>query len=339
VLARTAERSARILAHPGITKLSLPAGPMALSGSTRLQASTVLMAAIGTALLDHARPGRIRARFATLATLWRGLDTSFLAGFTVAEARIYAEGGCLDYVADPALAITLLTDTTERAPTFSFPPFEHARDAAIRTAPCRLAIPEARDAAMAWRMVLGREPRALEWPELRGRASLRHLLGYDFSGAGDETPSPALPFRDRHAFSVSAPPGGLEFRLGALAHRIPLPGADPLAVHLVLKMMLNAHSTLVMGRLGRFDGNLMTWVKPSNHKLVDRTIRYAGLLLLREGVEVPYESLARACFAMRDRIPGDQSLVHAIVNHYKSARSGRRRPRAARRNNAGIPHG
>ena len=36
-------------------------------------------------------------------------------------------------------------------------------------------------------------------------------------------------------------------------------GAPPLFQHLLLKQLLNIHSTLVMGRLGRYKGNLMTW--------------------------------------------------------------------------------
>jgi N-acetylmuramic acid 6-phosphate (MurNAc-6-P) etherase len=44
--------------------------------------------------------------------------------------------------------------------------------------------------------------------------------------------------------------------------------------HVGLKMLLNAHSTSVMVRLGRVMKNTMIWVVPSNLKLIDRTIRY-----------------------------------------------------------------
>ena len=49
--------------------------------------------------------------------------------------------------------------------------------------------------------------------------------------------------------------------------------ADPLLVrrNVGLKMLLNAHSTCVMARLGRLTGNTMTSVRPAaNLKLVDR---------------------------------------------------------------------
>jgi N-acetylmuramic acid 6-phosphate etherase len=49
-------------------------------------------------------------------------------------------------------------------------------------------------------------------------------------------------------------------------------GADPLGVReqVALKMLLNAHSTALMTKLGRVVGNTMTNVKPSNLKLIGR---------------------------------------------------------------------
>ncbi|MBM4061306.1 MAG: SIS domain-containing protein [Planctomycetes bacterium] len=49
-------------------------------------------------------------------------------------------------------------------------------------------------------------------------------------------------------------------------------GPDPLALRrqIALKILLNAHSTVVMARLGRIVGNTMTNVSPSNLKLIGR---------------------------------------------------------------------
>ena len=44
-------------------------------------------------------------------------------------------------------------------------------------------------------------------------------------------------------------------------------------------MLLNTHSTLVMGRLGKIKSNFMIWVRPTNNKLIDRSIRYVKYLL------------------------------------------------------------
>ena len=45
------ERSREVIENPRIHKVNLSVGPMAISGSTRMQASTVLMLAIGMGLL------------------------------------------------------------------------------------------------------------------------------------------------------------------------------------------------------------------------------------------------------------------------------------------------
>ena len=54
------------------------------------------------------------------------------------------------------------------------------------------------------------------------------------------------------------------------------PSWHPLERQTLLKMLLNQHSTLVMGRLGRYESNIMTWVSPNNGKLVDRAARYGA---------------------------------------------------------------
>ena len=47
-----------------------------------------------------------------------------------------------------------------------------------------------------------------------------------------------------------------------------------------------------MGKQSRFQGNLMTWVRPSNNKLIDRAIRYSQLLLEEKKFSASYENLS-----------------------------------------------
>jgi N-acetylmuramic acid 6-phosphate etherase len=75
---------------------------------------------------------------------------------------------------------------------------------------------------------------------------------------------------------------------------------DLLGVHLTLKMLLNMHSTLLMGLMNRYQSNIMTFVRPSNNKLIDRCVRYAQLLLREKGVEVDYKDLVNDCFNFMD---------------------------------------
>jgi N-acetylmuramic acid 6-phosphate etherase len=315
VLRRVASRSAAVLDDARIEKLCLETGPMALSGSTRLQASTALMAAVGGALFAHRRPQRLAAWLRDMIGAWARLDTGFLAPFIEAEAEVGLRGGHVRYEADADLAMAILTDTTERAPTFSLPPFSNDSDDPPRSSPCSLRLPRAPDRGTAWRMLLGRAPRGLEWPELGGAASLARVLGFDFSQTSATGPAgnPDAVFR------IGLREGALRFALGPAEAVVPVAGLPPLSVHLVLKMILNAHSTLVMGRLGRFDGNVMTWVRPSNHKLVDRAIRYAGAILARGGITAGYAELAEACFALREALPPGSPLVPAMAERIRQA--------------------
>ena len=71
-----------------------------------------------------------------------------------------------------------------------------------------------------------------------------------------------------------------------------------------------------MGRMDRYETNLMTWVRASNNKLVDRAVRYVDTLLKQKGIIIPYEELVIACFSIKDQIPRDQSLVLTMVKEF-----------------------
>ena len=64
-----------------------------------------------------------------------------------------------------------------------------------------------------------------------------------------------------------------------------------------------------MGRLSRYEGNVMTWVRPSNYKLIDRTIRYVDLLAKKEGKEFSYETIAKKVFDLIPETSPTDSLV------------------------------
>ncbi|MCB0357871.1 MAG: hypothetical protein KDD40_12730, partial [Bdellovibrionales bacterium] len=84
---------------------------------------------------------------------------------------------------------------------------------------------------------------------------------------------------------------------------------SPLYQHCILKMLLNSHSTLVMGKLRRYKNNLMTWVKPSNGKLIDRACRYVQYLLQFRGQQVPYEVVVKELFEQIKLINNTDSIV------------------------------
>jgi N-acetylmuramic acid 6-phosphate etherase len=323
VLCSQVERSRRVLQDPRIHKLNLYVGPMSLSGSTRLQASTALMLAAGAALLRDSPAGFPAVDLAAFLDFLDRLDISFLIPFVEAESAIYARGEYLLYETNH-YGLTILTDTTERAPTFSLLGFENEHDPHRRPSRSFLCLSEAADAPSAWRKILLREPNTLEWEGMAAIAGKRRLLGFDFSRQAREHRQALLRGTPQHVFQIEKRGRSLILQLGAHQASVDLSSLHPLCEHVLLKILLNTHSTLVMGRLGRYESNLMTWVRPSNNKLIDRAIRYVAYLLDREDVHPPfsYQDIACQCFEEMRELRADESVVLKTVAALRRIRSG-----------------
>ncbi len=187
ILARHIERSRQVIEDPAVTVLDLASGPMAVAGSTRMQATTAELLVVGTAL-DHALTARLAEvlppdMLETLPAAWRRPQhgaqrfTDLLADLAApaaidamtawieTERDLYAARGRVTYFAAECL-LDIFTDTTERAPTFMLPPFRKCDD---RTAPPSWAF--VKDPMLAtpaaWQQVLCRAPRCLEWDGAR----------------------------------------------------------------------------------------------------------------------------------------------------------------------------
>ena len=346
VLRRVAERSARVLDNPRIHKINLCVGPMAITGSTRMQATTVQLFACAVALQHHRHPERIEASLMALQQLQADLPYDRLAPFTSAEAEMYRDKELFLYRTNPGLLLTVMTDTTERAPTFSLPPFENFDRAADAASQPYLHLLGKISSLAAWTALFaGRAPRPLEWVETQAATGLNAILGYDFSDhvlGKRQHKAAALPITNgavvNRVIDVGVSGEGLRFAIESKGIRcgVPLPlhamsaPGDPLLLNLAAKMLLNAHSTAVMGILGRYEGNVMTWVRPSNNKLIDRSARYVALLLQRrktgtlavggshvekEEEALPsYEQIVKAIFDLRPTLRPDQPIVLAVVD-------------------------
>lgn len=311
------ERFRRVHANPDIRKLCLFVGPMALAGSTRMQASTALELVAGLALLHPDRPARILIKeFLSRTT---ATDPSFLIPLIEIEANAYRVGHRVIYRARD-YGITVFTDTTERSPTFSLVPFGRLNGHPDLRSLCHVLLEDARDPEEALFRLLDRAPRSLNWGDVDPRTTDEYLHEFDFSPGACLGRSPHLPFHIRKSGDAVA------FRLDGLAHDLPLDGAPPLFQHLLLKQLLNIHSTLVMGRLGRYEGNLMTWVTPSNRKLIDRATRYVRHLLNNAGrLGVTYEHVVHTLFEEMQATPPGESVVlrtfRALLNGGQSVAS------------------
>jgi len=307
------ERSRRVLENPAIEKICLFVGPMALSGSTRLQASTALMLGAGSALLVAGGADTAAPPVANLAGFMRRTDFSFLAQFTEAETQIYAAGDYVLYETND-YGITILTDTTERAPTFSLLGFENQNDAQRTPSLSYFCLPHTQNADAAWREILLRAPIPIEWDELKAVAGGERLRGFDFSAQARQQREALTAPKKLHRFIIERQGGEMIFTLGDCRHSLDVRGLHPFHEHLFLKMALNMHSTLVMGRLGRFESNVMTWVKPSNKKLIDRAIRYVEYLLHHQDIHgFSYADICHQLFIEAARMTPAQSVVLMTV--------------------------
>ena len=180
ILAANIHRSKEILQCRDIVSMELSTGPMALAGSTRLQATTIGLLIIGTAM-EQAVIQLLKAEDEAGYRYWNnriskdctgefsGLlndldnkyNTEMIARFASAEADIYSGSGLVTYFADEYL-LDIFSDTTERTPTFKLPPFKPLDDASGEES-WAFAKGLLYDTKEQWHRMLHRAPRGLLW--------------------------------------------------------------------------------------------------------------------------------------------------------------------------------
>jgi N-acetylmuramic acid 6-phosphate etherase len=189
VLRTHVTRSREVLDEPRIRKVNLTTGPMAITGSTRMQATSIQLLALLTVLemtlremlvrtgTEPARepsssvPQAIREGLHALHTeMTSERLRRDLARLVTAEEHVYREGARTAYFAD-SLAVDVLTDTTERSPTFCTPSFRKWDDREAAESWAFLFTP-APSTEEAWTRLLRREPQTIEWTEEDLRALL-----------------------------------------------------------------------------------------------------------------------------------------------------------------------
>lgn len=172
ILRKTVERSREVVDEPRIRKVNLTTGNMAITGSTRMQATTIQLLVLSTAMELACRRllGMETDEVADVALeqFEKGLDRAQTEAFTTDLARLveleesfYRAGRQNTYFAD-ALAVDVLTDTTERSPTFCTPPFRKFDDRTSDVSWAFLFVPQDETPA-AWRALLGRDPSCVNW--------------------------------------------------------------------------------------------------------------------------------------------------------------------------------
>ena len=331
LLAEHLERSRKAIRDSRVCVLDLSCGPMALAGSTRMQATTSEQLLAGGALeriLDTLLGRPIRDYASEFETLLDQLESeesrNALAAYIDFEAEIYRKHGLVTYFSGEYL-LDIFTDTTERSPTFMLPPFRK-KDDTVSPRPWAFVKNPLLSTEDVWKTGMNRPLRCLEWS----------LSDYETMGAPDSVRinPPAIGKTELLKFEVgrenpgdravtgcdaavlitagSADDGSVEnafrkieapFALrkkmvigsGEGDFRVPVQmesGSIHLMMHMAVKLILNTISTGIMTVLGRVTGNWMSWVDVSNKKLIDRAIR-----LIAEIGGLSYEESCRRLFA------------------------------------------
>ncbi len=317
-LIKHVKRSREVIENKAIKKINLFVGPMALSGSTRMQASTVLMLAIGLSIQKAFDNNfSIKKEIQNYIEFIENADFDFLTSFIEKEADIYKSDGFVHYHCDSFLGISVFTDTTERSPTFALPAFVNQLDKNKHHSLCYVAMRDTSDVLEAWEQLLGRKPRALDANEFPGLVGGDYLLGFDFSEHIFKTRKKELALQEMNYFEIYYKNQELQFKFKGLDYSLSLKGKNKLFIHIILKLLLNIHSTLIMGRLGRYQGNMMTWVKPSNNKLIDRAIRYILELLKRDAEVISYKDCVEYFFKELDKLKEGEAIVLKTIESIK----------------------
>ncbi len=184
ILCEHVQRSREVILDARIEKINLTTGPMAITGSTRMQATSIQLAVMLTILEIVAREllgqngKNVAADFAAqftelLATLRSKEFCTQLAKLVAFEERTYRNGGKNNYYTS-RFGIDVLTDTTERSPTYCTPPFRKFDDTTATESWAFLFMPDDWT-DNAWSNILKREPRCIGWSKLEVRALVGEL--------------------------------------------------------------------------------------------------------------------------------------------------------------------
>jgi N-acetylmuramic acid 6-phosphate etherase len=183
ILCEHVQRSREVIQDSRIEKINLTTGPMAITGSTRMQATTIQLCVILTIfemalrdLMKDLEPGGpcdldsdsipaefLRELVAMHARLKSPNLLAQLANLVSLEEGVYRSSHKNNYFAD-RFGIDVLTDTTERSPTYCTPPFRKFDDSTATESWAFLYLPHS-DTTHAWERIIRRTPKCVEWNE------------------------------------------------------------------------------------------------------------------------------------------------------------------------------
>lgn len=369
ILCKYLDRVRVVFEQENITKISLFAGNMAVAGSTRMQVTTIELLAAGAALEVAAwRWLRANLNEQELAVIGQGaleLDEyadcfqellkqlssgKALEGLTKAveyETETYNNKGLITYLTHDYL-LDIMTDTTERQPTFTLPPFRKFNDHTSEISWAYVKDPMYPN-NVAWQHVFRRPIKGLEWtasdyirmkatqdiinnpPKVGGEEVEDYVIGneddpsrysrkpsrlvcMDINGSANQT------IVNWYNNNLPKFGEGVIIRLGNIPstklgeNEIHVPVELPRTVtdimtHLMVKLCFNLLSTATMAKMGRVYGNWMVQVLPTNKKLIDRSTRIIASL-----ANIPYEKANEEFFiSYYNRDPKDEYRESYVI--------------------------
>lgn len=183
VLVSRVERSRNVIENPAVNVINLATGPMAVAGSTRMQATTIEMLIVGTAMesalyeyltatfgieivrnfgLEPTDPQGTLDRFQKMLQQIRSNENlAVMAELVDFEHSLYADQGLVTYFPS-GFSLDIFTDTTERSPTFKIPPFRSTNETGFPV-PWAFVKDPLLSTAEAWKQLLGRDPLCITW--------------------------------------------------------------------------------------------------------------------------------------------------------------------------------
>lgn len=331
------KRADDVYTHPACRSLYIPCGGMAVTGSTRMQSSSLEQALIGSALEQALASFReekvdkqnlIEGFQSCIAALQQEASLQAMAAQTERETALYTRGGHVTYFAEEYL-LDVLADTTERGPTFSVPPF---RPQCRNREPLSWAFVKnpGQPTVRAWTDCFERAPRCIDKtaedyaalgiresdirriPRINREALLEFQIGCE--------PDPEREQGDSLATWIGTgtqAPENYQTQAGSYADSSLLMLEDSgivktemkLFEHLAMKLMLNIVSTGTMAKMGRILGNYMVNLKISNKKLIDRASRIVSDLCGVSYEEANYELFRTKLMLERDQRIGSETKI------------------------------
>jgi N-acetylmuramic acid 6-phosphate etherase len=344
ILVKHLDRVRVVFENKEIIKISLFVGNMAVSGSTRMQVTTVELLAAGAAMEVAANRwlrenlteeeleviGLVALELDEYAKEFAKLNKALtndkaakgLAQAVDYETETYKNKGLVTYVTHDYL-LDLLTDTTERQPTFTLPPYKKFADKDALVSWAYVKDPLYPN-TVAWQHVFRRPIKGLDWtvedykrlgaseaiinnPPLVASSEVeQYYIGNEDDPSRYSQPNSKLIVLDINGsaneqvmkyFFENLPKysDGIVIRMGNIPKgklykneiRIPvkLPRTSTdIMTHLLVKVAFNLISTGSMAKLGRVWGNWMIQVLPTNKKLIDRSTR-----IIANIANIPYE--------------------------------------------------